>query len=167
VQPKALGDHGWLPAVWFGLVSYPGRTWGCHVLLECGAVYRNVPLHVLAHDPDVVEKDWHPFEAQTWDCYGWQFSTVEYPYLAGLTTHVRLRDKTEHEGTYLFTAIPVADAFSASPEQAKEFYFVALENGRYTAQPTNHVLMEERSFTRKIEWPTYLRRQAQTYSAEE
>lgn len=36
------------PAVWFGLVSYPGRAWGCTVLLESGAVYRNLPLHALA-----------------------------------------------------------------------------------------------------------------------
>ena len=34
--------HGFIPAVWFGLVSMPGRTWGCTVMLECGAIYRNL-----------------------------------------------------------------------------------------------------------------------------
>ena len=54
IEPRAIGDHGWLRAVWFGLASFPGRAWGCHVLLESGAVYRNVPLHQLAstYEPD-------------------------------------------------------------------------------------------------------------------
>lgn len=33
IEPNALGEHDWLRAVWFGLVSHPGRAWGCHVLL--------------------------------------------------------------------------------------------------------------------------------------
>ena len=165
IEPNAIGKHDWLKAVWFGLVSHPGRTWGCHVLLECGAVYRNVPLHKLAqHQYPILE--WQTSDAQTWDCYGPQFSVLEYPYLAGLTTRVRTRAGTEHEGAYLFTAVPVGDAFSQVPEQSKEFYFVALENGRYTAQPTNHCLIEERSFTREIEWPKFLRRQTDVFSAE-
>jgi hypothetical protein len=48
IQPQAMGNHGWLRAVWFGLVSHPSRAWGCNVMLECGAIYRNVPLHQLA-----------------------------------------------------------------------------------------------------------------------
>jgi hypothetical protein len=165
VEPSALGDHDWLACVWFGLVSYPGRAWGCHVLLECGAVYRNVPLHQLATRKDA--EPWTPARAQTWDCYGWQFATIEYPFLASMNARVRLRDRTEHDGQYLFTAVPVGDAFSASPEQSKEFYFVALDNGRFTSQPTNHVLIEDRSFTRKLEWPTFLRRQTAVWSAED
>ena len=46
------------PAVWFGLVSYPGRAWGCTVLLESGAVYRNLPLHALAHTPNGLRLRW-------------------------------------------------------------------------------------------------------------
>jgi hypothetical protein len=165
VEPNALGEHDWLPCVWFVLTSYPGRAWGCHVLLECGAVYRNVPLHQLATRKDA--EPWTPARAQTWDCYGWQFATIEYPFLASMNARVRLRDRTEHDGQYLFTAVPVGDAFSASPEQSKEFYFVALDNGRFTSQPTNHVLIEDRSFTRKLEWPTFLRRQTAVWSAED
>jgi hypothetical protein len=69
---------------------------------------------------------------------------------------------------YLFTIVPVADAFSAEPEQSKEFYVLQLENGRFTAQPTNHVLIEDRSFCNKNpEWPTFLRRQSDWFSAED
>lgn len=165
IEPNAIGEHDWLPAVWFGLCAFPGRTWGCHVLLECGAVYRNVPLHQLATKRDASR--WTAEQGQTWDVYGHQFSTIEYPYLAGLNARVRLQDRSELEGQYLFTAIPVNDAFSAAPEQAKEFYFLALGNGRLTSQPTNHVLIQDRSFTRELEWPKFLRRQTQVWSAED
>jgi len=165
IEPNAIGTHGWLKAVWFGLTSYPGRAWGCHVLLECGAVYRNVPLHQIAMRE--TDTPWTPSQAATWDAYGWEFSTIEYPYLCSVNARVRLRDKSEHDGQYLFTAVPIGDAFSAYPEQSKEFFFVALDNGRITAQPTNHVLIEERSFTREIEWPKFLKRQDQVWSAED
>jgi hypothetical protein len=165
VQPNTIGEHDWLRGVWFGLTSYPGRAFGCHVLLECGAVYRNVPLHHLAtHKTDV---EWEAWQAATWDAYGWQFSTIEYPFLSGMNAHVKLQDKSEHDGMYMFTMVPTADAFTAEPEQGKEFYFVALENGRFTAQPTNHVLIEDKSFCRNVEWPKFLKRSTEWHSAED
>lgn len=166
IQPNAIGKHDWLQGVWFGLVSYPGRTWGAHVMLESGAVYRNVPLHHLASTPDTTESDWKPWQAQTWDCYGYQFSMTQYPFLAGMTAKAKLKDSSEVMGQYLFTAIPIGDGFSAEPTQAKEFYFLKLNNGRYTAQPTNHLLIEDRSFCYNAVWPDFLTRQNQIYSAE-
>jgi hypothetical protein len=53
-------SQGFLPCVWFGLVSYPGRTWGCTVMLECGAIYRNVPAHAIASPKQ--EPKFTPFE---------------------------------------------------------------------------------------------------------
>jgi hypothetical protein len=84
-----------------------------------------------------------------------------------MNCRVRLQDKSERRGMYLFTLAPVGDAFSAAPEQSKEFYFIQLENGRFTAQPTNHVLVEDRSFTTALEWPKFLRRQNEWHSAED
>lgn len=165
VDANALGTHEPLRGVWFGLTCWPGRAFGCHVLLECGAVYRNVPLHQLGAVKN--PPSWTPAQAQTWDAYGWQFSTLEYPYLASMNVKVRLQDGAKHDGAYLFTLAPVGDAFSAAPSQSKEFYFVQLINGRFTAQPTNHVLVEDRSFTTALEWPTFLRRQQDWYSAED
>lgn len=163
VVPDTFGNANWERVAWFGLVSHPGRTWGCHVMLECGAVYRNVPLHRLAHK--VNDTQWTPAQAQTWDCYGHEFSVVEYPFLEAVPVKVKLKDKTEHEGAYLFTVIPMLDGFSLEPEQSKEFYFIALSNGFYTAQPTNHVLVKDRSFVTNVEWPK-LQRQTETWSVE-
>jgi hypothetical protein len=131
------------------------RAWGCHVLLEGGAVYRNIPLHCLATRRAAAE--WGPSHAQTWDCYGYDFTTIEYPFLRGQGV-IALANGDCYDGEYWFTAAPIGDGFSEEPGQSKEFYFCALSNGRITAQPTNHVLIDDKSFS-KPEWPTFLRRQ--------
>ena len=163
VQPNTFGNDKWERVAWFGLVSHPGRTSGCHVMLECGAVYRNVPLHKLAHQEFAV--DWETYEAQTWDCYGHQFSVVEYPFLEAVPVITKLRSKEELRGRYMFTAVPMLDGFSLEPEQSKEFYFIKLDNGRFTAQPTNHILVQDKSFVTTVEWPK-LKRQTETWSVD-
>lgn len=153
---------GMVPAVWFGLVSFPGRMWGCNVMLESGAIYRNLPPHALGF-VESPEQEWGPRQAQRWDCYGYSFSTIEYEYLRGLDCKV----SGGLEGEYLFTAAPVGDGFSACPEQAKEFMFVKLDNGRLTIQPTDHIVFRELSFTGPgLEFPSGLGRQTAVWSVE-
>ena len=136
-----------LQAVWFGLQAICGRAWGCHCLLECGAVYRNLPLHQLRHRTDAAG-GWSPGEAQEWDCYGERFSTLIYPYLDGLECRAQVSHNSAwHPGSYQFTVAPLADAYTHHPEQAKEFIFIALDNGRFTAQPSDRVLFYDKSFT--------------------
>ena len=156
---------GFVRAVWYGLVSYPGRMWGCTVMLESGAVYRNLPTHAIAFDPQP-EGEWTPQDALTWDCFGWEFTSLEYDYLRGLDCKVRAGGK-EIDGEYLFTVAPIGDGFSAYPEQAKEFTFVELVNGWLTVQPTDHIVFRERSFTdNKLEFPSGLKRQLDTWTTE-
>lgn len=157
---------GFIPAVWFGLVSYPGRVWGCNVLLESGAIYRNLPPHALYFSGNQ-STPWDVKDCQHWDCYGYQFSCIEYKYLAGLDVVVRANKKELH-GSYLFTVAPIGDGFSAYPEQAKEFSFIHLDNDRITVQPTNHLLFKEKSFTRNAQmiFPTDIKRQTEVWSCE-
>ena len=163
VQPDAIGTHGWLPCTWFGLVSYPGRLWAAHVMIQGGAVYRNVPLHHLAHQ--IGAAGWRACDAARWDCYGYQFSMLEYTFLKAMPARVRTR-AGEVGGEYLFTAVPVGDGWSAAPEQSKEFTFLELDNGRFAAMPTNNVLFLDSSFSDPA-WPTFLKRQTEVYSCEE
>lgn len=166
VEPNAIGQHDWLRAVWFGLTCFPGRAFGCHLLLECGAIYRNVPLHQLATKKS--DDPWSAAQAQTWDSYGYQFSLIEYPFLQSMNARARLQNHQECDGHYLFTLVPVGDAFSASPEQSKEFFFLELhDNHRFTAQPSNQVLINDRSFVNELEWPKFLKRQSEWHSAED
>ena len=155
-----------VPAVWFGLQAIHGRAWGCHCLLECGALFRNLPLHQLRHRPDAAA-DWSPSQAQEWDCYGERFATLVYPYLDGLDCRARVGpDGAWQPGSYRFNAVPVADAYTHRPEQAKEFLFLALDNGRFTAQPSNRVLFTDKSFTAGEVPPGGLRVQTETWHAE-
>lgn len=154
---------GLAPCVWFGLVSIPGRVWGCTIMLECGAVYRAVPPHALAFS-DNPEPTWLIDHAQRWDCYGREFSTIEYTYLRGMDVVAKCSDTTV-AGEYLFTVAPIDDGFSRYPEQAKEFMFIKLNNGRLTIQPTDKVLFCDRSFVTP-EWPTNLKTTTEIYSCE-
>ena len=161
-----------IPAVWFGLTSTPGRVFGCTVMLESGAVYRSLPPHALAFSPDIddslTEEPWGAQDAQTWDCYGTDFSVVEYPYLAGLRCLVKAGDE-ELPGQHLFSVAPIGDGFSQVPEQAKEFHFLRLDApfDRLTIQPTDRIVYEERSFTvGPLAFPHGLARQTEVYSCE-
>ena len=154
---------GFIPCVWFGLVSIPGRMWGCTIMLQCGAVYRAVPPHALAFQENP-ELDWRVDHAQRWDCYGSEFSTIEYTYLRGVGVIAKNCDG-ESFGEYLFTAAPIDDGFSRHPEQAKEFCFIKLNNGRLTIQPTDKVLFCDDSFATP-EWPKDLKTTTEIYSSE-
>ena len=158
------GEPTFLKAVWFGLTSTPSRMWGCNVMLECGAVYRGIPPHALTFNTEPAMA-WEPNDAQRWDCYGHQFSMLEYTYLRGLSCIARVGDD-DYPGEYLFTAVPIDDGFSRHPGQSKEFMFIELENGRLTIQPTDKVLFRDMSFGGEPAWPKNLKRMDREWSAE-
>ena len=141
------GGSGWEPAVWFGLHSHPGRAWACHVMLECGSVYRGLPPHALAFDdkPD----DWTLPQAQMWDCYGRTFSLLSYSFLDGLQAVTKDGILCD----YLFTAVPIGDAYSAHPSQSKEFMFTRTKGERLLILPTNKLRFIDKSFTAEVERP--------------
>jgi hypothetical protein len=105
-------------------------------------------------------------DAQRWDCYGWQWTANDYPYLSGQRVIARHRGAFEQPGDYLFSVAPANDGFSAEPGQNKEFTFIALDNGRLTIQPTDYVLFADLSFC-KPEWPRGMKRQTEIHSAED
>ena len=154
-------------AVWFGLTAIPGRAWGCTVMLKCGAIYRGLPLHALAHG-EIAIADWDLGDAQRWDCFGWNFTTIEYDYLMGLSCKVWIASRKIWEvGRYMFTAEPYGDGFSMAPEQTKSHHFIKLNNGGITAVPGNNVLWNESSFTTPGDKPKWLRGQREEWHGEE
>jgi hypothetical protein len=156
---------GWVPAMWFGLVSHPSRVWGCNVMFTFGGVYREVPPHAISFLPQPTEKNWNVNQAQLWDCYGINWSAHEYTALRGMSCKAYILGK-EYKGVYLFTVAPCEDGFSEAPEQSKEFKFIALDNGRLTIQPTNRVVFEDRSFTNSEERIPKLKLQTEWWSCE-
>ena len=162
--------QGWEDAVWFGLSSVPHRAWACTVLLKCGALYRGLPLSAICHDSVGHSHKWELRDAQRWDCFGYNFSTIEYDYLRELDCNVWIASRQEWlGGSYMFTAEPYGDGYSLEPSQTKSHHFIALHNGRLACVPGNNVLFTETSFTGKkpIAKPDWLRVQTNTYHAEE
>lgn len=157
---KDPGEQKFLPCRWFGLTAIPGRMWGCTVLLESGAVYRDLPPNVIAFC-DQARPEWEVSDAQRWDCYGWQFTTIRYEALADLPVFARIGANLWANGRYLFTAAFVGDGFTHDPAQAKQFMFIRTLSERLTIQPTDRVLFRDGSWTKgeedSPEWPTGLR----------
>lgn len=164
--------QGYKPCIWFGLVSYPSRAWGANILLENGAVYRNVPLHALSFIKKA--NPWTLEKSQLYNCYSDEFTILEYNFLSGLKCAVKVKGPMLSQmliGHYLFTVAPINDGFSNQPEQNKELFFIQLDNGRLTVQPTNCFKFEDVSFTDKFkhspDLPKGLKAQNQIYRVDE
>jgi hypothetical protein len=156
----------YVDAVWFGVVSYPGRSWGCSVLLaDSGAVYRALPPMALAFSAEPC--DITAAEASTWDCYSTDFSIHAYEYLSDLRCLARAGAQ-ELSGRYLFTAAPYGDGWSDEPAEQKELHFIQLDIDRLTIQPGDRVVFEERSFTgaTPLAFPRGIKRQTEIYRCE-
>ena len=73
----------------------------------------------------------------------------------------------DFQGQYLFTAAPFDDGFSDHPSQAKEFTFIRTRCQTLTIQPTDKLLVIDKSFTPDVQaWPDNLRRSDTIYYCE-
>jgi hypothetical protein len=155
--------EGLVEAMWVGLTSIPGRTWGINVILrDGGALYRNIPPHAVAFGLEALPY-WDVTDAQLWNCYSYNFSLLQNPILCEMGVSAKI-NKTILHGKYLFSATHLHDGWSDSPDQDKEFIFIKLDNGRLTIQPTNKVLFIDSSFITPM--IPKLKLQEQIYSCE-
>ena len=137
-------DCGWQEAMWVGLTSIPGRMWGLNVIFrEGGMLYRGIPPHAICFERS--ELLWLATDSQLWDCYSYHFTIIENPILKGMRMTAKIRNEI-HYGTYLFEATHMEEGWSNCPEQDKTFYFIQLDNGRLTIQPTNRITFIDGSF---------------------
>jgi len=154
---------GFVEAMWTGITSIPGRTWGINVILrDGGAMYRNIPPHAVAFSSEVPL--WSIGDAQLWDCYSYDFTAIASPHLRGMRMQAKVNDVI-HRGEYLFNVTHINDGWSDTPEQDKDFYFIKLDNGRLTIQPTNRITFIDSSFIVNDNLPR-LKLHNQVYSCE-
>ena len=155
-----------VPCVWWGMSATPGRMFGCHILLESGALVVDVPLHALRHQPDATQR-WLPEQAQRWDCYGWSVEAHEPRYLSDLRCRVLSEDHrtVAHTGDIWFYLDHVSDGYSLEPGQHKHHWVVALTEGTFTCVPQDMLLLTELSFTQPGDIPP-IKRQTKVWSCE-
>lgn len=176
-------EKGWEKAIWFAVTLPPNRAVGLTVLLQNGAVYRQLPPHAWAFEPAIqcacnpvqpeclkYVESWTIQQAQAWDCFGGDAQVIEYQYLRGLTVEAlclgHISPVKREKGSYLFTIEFENDGFSRYPAQSKCLHCISLENGRLTLQPNDHLLWTEHSFTDHSLSTNYLRRQENVYDVE-
>lgn len=133
-------------AVWFAVASRPGRAVDCWCHFTSGAVRDGLPLSALCTRPHA---EHIPLEAlQLWNCFSARVVAVELDWLAGLRVETILKDRSVHEGTYLFTldwhGSPIADA--AGEAGHKCGHVVACDCGCIVVQPNNRLMFREGSF---------------------
>ena len=156
-----------VPAVWIGVSVAAGRSIGCHVLLENGAIVVDLPLHALRGA--MVEYTTLSLpELVSWDCYGWSAEAWEPPYLSGLACDILSADHKQKEdrGTLWFCIDHIKDGYSLAPEQHKHLWIVERERDHaLMLLPQDRVLVEELSFT-VIDGIPPIKRQSVIWSAE-
>lgn len=161
-------DHeALIPAVWYGVSVTPGRSLGCHVLLENGAMVVDLPLHAIKS----ANVAWPPVtleEVVAWDCYGWSAELFEPPYLTGLDCAILDSDHrdTNDRGTLWFCVDHLTDGFALEPSQHKHLWIVERHKDHaLLLLPQDRVVVEERSFT-VIDGIPAIKRQDTVWSAE-
>lgn len=158
-----------VPAVWFGISSHPGRAFGCHVLLDNGATIIDLPLIALAHTENPKE-ELCISDAVAWDSFGWDVQVYEPQYLCGLLTWMLQEDHQSHMGIgeALFAIDWVNNGWSNYPQQHKWLWVIAGDDGNLYAMPQDRLIFQEESFTdnfRKIP-EGGIKRQTDVWSAE-
>lgn len=170
VLKDAPHDHRLLPAVWWGVSVTPGRMLGCHVLLECGALVVDLPLHALNADPTnpIPHPPLRPYQTAIWDMYGWEAELFAPPMLEDADVTLRdFGDMTGCTGKLWFAVDHVRDGYSMAPGQHKHLWVVAINAlGNVIQVPQDHFIVHDKSFTELTDTLPRIKRQNRIYRAE-
>ncbi len=94
------GHREFTPGVVFAFRAEPARVPMFSVMLENGAQWARVPIHLMCSTPC----DPLPLEQSCWwDSYGYEFTVVALPFLKNHSVTALGRDGIIRAGNYLFT----------------------------------------------------------------
>jgi hypothetical protein len=137
------------PCIIIGITAIPSRCFHFSILLESGAKWARVPIHMLRHEkPD---REARPItDLQVWDCMGWDFSVIRYDYLREMACTYRTTHNEMIDAQYWFTLDFTENGFSMYPPEHKDFNFLLLEDGtgQIAAMPNNRILWKDHSFVK-------------------
>jgi hypothetical protein len=136
--------------MWVGVSVTPGRSIGCHLLLENGALVVDLPLHALRG----ANVDYSPVQLSdvvAWDCYGWSAEAWQPESLSGLSCTLLSSDHRliVGAGVLWFALDHTADGYSLTPDQHKHLWVVERQSDHaIMLLPQDRFLIEELSFTK-------------------
>ena len=156
--------HGeFTAAVAFAFRAEPARVPMFQVMLNSGAQWARVPIHMICSKPcnpplPIEQSCW-------WDSYGYEFTVVALPFLKNHAVTALGRDGKIRRGNYLFTVDWMNGGWAEVPDQHKNHHVIALEAGPWIAYPNNRLVWHDLSWITPApnkEWQTPTR----SYSVE-
>lgn len=141
------------PVYVFGVTSIEARAILFTVMTNCGAVRDHVPISAITTKPH--EQHMPLDNHELWNSFSYHVTVHTYGYLRGLRCLVKLRDRTEHWGTYVTTLDWYGNRISEDPGEGghKSAHIIELDCGCWVAQPNHRVLWREASFvTCPLDW---------------
>lgn len=121
--------------------SRAGKILTFHVLLDCGAHYSLLPLHLLSWKEGTrfPVKDICP-----WDCFSDDMEVVEYSHFKFKKVYVM---HLGIWGEYLMSFDWKSNSFSDYTPEYKQGHLIKLDNGQFGLFPNNYFLLHDKSFT--------------------
>jgi len=147
LDPEYVGKFE--PCVIFGVTSIPSRCLHFSIMLESGAQWARIPIHMLRWKLPEPDKTPHPLpDVQCWDCHGWDFSATQYEYIREMDCAYRLPDNSMADATYWFTLDHTDNGFSQYPPEHKCYHLLLLDDGtgQIAAMPNNRIVWKDFSF---------------------
>jgi hypothetical protein len=147
----------------FGFRAEPGRVPMFQVMLESGAQWARVPVHMICSKPC----DPLPLELSCWwDSFSRHCAVIEFNFLRNHAVKGLGRDGTLRKGNYLFTIDWSHGGWSEIPDQHKNHHIIALQTGQWIAYPNNKLLWTDPSWTDSSKPLPKWKSPSRTYSAE-
>jgi hypothetical protein len=146
------------PCYWVSIKSIKGRALYFESLLtNYGALYDKLPLSAYVWKTDIQNDEQFNLDyLEIWDGLSYNIEVIEKSLLSGLRCKVLLKNKTLHNGHYMFTIDSCHSnpnelnvTLSETPNEHKSFNIIKLDNGQFAAQPNNRVLFFDQSLTPK------------------
>lgn len=157
------GHGGFTLCTVFGFRAEPGRVPMFQVMLENGAQWARVPIHMLCNRPC----DPLPLELSCWwDSFSRNCTVHEFAFLRNHAVNCYGRDGQIRKGNYLFTIDWSHGGWSEIPDQHKNHHIIALTNGQWIAYPNNRLVWNDPSWTDNSKPIPKWKSPSRTYSVE-
>jgi len=149
--------EGWTRGILHGLYGREGQMILCHILLESGAHWSGIPLHLITMewDGDSSGMIFNQKDLQPWGCMGEALNISLLEYLEGLKVTPRFMDV---EGRHTGIIVDWNGKFSRHPEEHKPLSLIHLASGQFALLPNNYFTLSDPHFTKLSELPKLYRR---------
>ena len=144
--------HGeFTPCTGFGFRAEPARVPLFQVMLQNGAMWARVPIHMLCNKPcNALPID----IACWWDSFSHHCTVHAFAFLKNHAVLCLGRDKEVRRGNYLFT-VDWQGLWAEAPDQHKNHHVIALDSGQWIAYPNNRLIWEDPSWIKPSKIPAW------------